>query len=96
MRRAILLLAVVLGLAMPALAADPPADEGGTQSTTFQSRHKENLQHEPYVVGAYMAIWAGLFIYLRTLRTRQGKLDQDIQSLKDALARHDQDPRKAS
>ncbi|MFT5433487.1 MAG: CcmD family protein [Myxococcota bacterium] len=92
-------MALAISLVVACLVVAAPvasAQEQGTEPSAFEamdpetSRHKENLSGIPFMVGAYMAIWASLFGYLGLLYKRQSKTDAEIAELVAALKAHDQ------
>ncbi len=96
MRRwlAALVFAVMAATTMAPMVASAQ-DDKGTPEVDFQamdpkdSRHKEDLSGIPFMVGAYMVIWCGLFGYLFLIQKRQGKVEAEIADLRKALEAHD-------
>ena len=75
------------------MAADEPSAEAARASTEFQaadlSKHREDLSGIPFMVGAYMIIWAGLFGYLYSVRKRNGQVAEQVAELAQVLKAHD-------
>ena len=96
--RALLLCVMFAMLAAPALAdlpPPPPKKEAttGTPTVEFQaadlSKHKEDLSGIPLMVGAYMVIWSGLFLYLFALQKRTNHTLNEVAELKRLVAAHE-------
>jgi len=77
-----------------ATAASAQEDEAARVGTEFQaadlSKHKEELSGIPFMVGAYMIIWSGLFAYLYSMQKRTRHVSSQLAELKDAIAAHDE------
>lgn len=78
--------------AQPAEAdADEPTPADGGPSTTFKaadpSKFKEDLKGVPFMVAAYGAIWAILFVYIVVLVRRTKSLEGEVSALRQDLHR---------
>ncbi len=51
--------------------------------------HKENLSGIPYMAGAYLVFWVGLFLYMLSLRKRFQVVEDELADLRRVLAERD-------
>lgn len=93
MNRIAYLICMVLALMLAtpvALAETSPDSTADTmQSSEAMSKYKEDLPASRFVLIAYGVVWAGLFVFLMSIRKRQSSLDERIEHLEAALKRHD-------
>jgi CcmD family protein len=85
-------IALAITLVVPAASAD--VDPGtGTPELNFEaadpSAFKEDLSGIPFMVGAYMVIWLGLFGYLFLIHKRTQTVQGEIAQLRQALTEYD-------
>ncbi len=75
----------------PAAASNAPAAAVETGGSSFQaadpSKFKENLDGLPFLVGSYAAIWIALFGFVVLVHRRAGKLEGEVQRLREDIAR---------
>ena len=87
----------VIGLLLMLTISGAAYADGDTpaarESTEFQaadlSKHKEDLSGIPFMVGAYMIIWSGLFLYIYSMHKRTGQVSTQLAELQAALKAHD-------
>ena len=75
-------------VAAPAVDA---AEDTGTQKSAFEaadpSKLKENLEPIPFLVAAYLVIWAALFGYIVIVHRRAVKLEREVLALRADIER---------
>jgi hypothetical protein len=95
----VIVLTFSLAFGLPSVAS-AQEDDSARESTEFQaadlSKHKEDLSGIPFMVGAYMIIWGGLFVYLRSIQKRTDQVGSQVRELQAALKSHDDAQRDKS
>ncbi len=78
-RRAFLLIAAVVLLAVPAGAAQP--EQVGEFVPIDELPEEDRLPAAPFLIAAYSVVWLLAFGYFWRLSQRLGSVEQDIQDL---------------
>ncbi|MEC8025070.1 MAG: CcmD family protein [Myxococcota bacterium] len=89
---AVVAVALLLGTGGVAMAQDTeeaPVRYGTEFEAADLTKHKEDLSGIPFMVGAYMVIWSGLFAYLYSVRKRNGQVSAQLEELRAAIRSHD-------
>ena len=86
LRVACVALAVLSGAASTARAAQPPAPQDEFKPVG-NNPAPEQIPAAPLLIGAYVVVLGGLFVYVVSLSRRLGAVQQDVSRLEGELKR---------